>query len=182
MTSLLDTIRSEIGPAEIANISQRLGVDPAVAQQAIDSALPLVVSGMAQHAASPAGAQQIADATAQHGGILSTIANAIGAATQSGGGDILGGILGRHADSVDAGVQQTSGLDSARTRQLLLMLAPIVLGFLARHHQQQTGGAPGETAPASGGGLASILRREAASAAQSASPELGNILGKIFGG
>jgi hypothetical protein len=77
---------------------------------------------------------------------------------------------------VQQGVSQASGLDSDKTRKLLLMLAPIVMGVLARRH------AAAQTNPAQ---VSEDLKRESQTAQQQAqkeSPHLGGLLGKIFKG
>ena len=74
------------------------------------------------------------------------------------------------------GVSQASGLDSEKTRKLLLMLAPIVMGVLARRH------AASQTNPAQVG---DELKRESQTAqqqAQTQAPQLGGLLGQIFKG
>jgi hypothetical protein len=174
--SLLETVQQQLGPNEIAQISQQLGVDPTTAQSAIEAALPLIVGGMAQHATQPSGADAIQQSLASHGGVLANLAGLLGAGGPADGGGLLGRILGQHQTPVQQGVEQTSGLDSERTRRLIMMLAPIVMGVLARRYGN-TQSNPGQ--------LGTVLQQEgqiAQQRAQTQAPQLGGLLGQIFKG
>lgn len=141
--SLIDSIRQQLGPNEIQQISQQLGVDPATTEQAIQSALPSMVAGMDGNAQQGTGANDIQTAFGGQGGILGGIlAGGAGGAGGADFGGMLDSILGRKNDEVQGEVQQKSGLDSAKTRQLLMMLAPIVLAALARRRTQSKESAP----------------------------------------
>ncbi|MBA2684008.1 MAG: DUF937 domain-containing protein [Gemmatimonadaceae bacterium] len=183
--SLLDIVQQHLGPEQIQQISQHLGTDPATTSNAIAAALPMIVGGMAHTAQQPGGAAAIQSAVDQHsaGGILGSLgglAGMLGGASNSGGGigGILGSILGQHTDTVQNGVQTASGLDAAKVKSLLAILAPIVMAALAQHAASQ----PSSTS--SSGGLGSILQ-QAASAAQKnsgGSSQVGGVLGQILGG
>jgi len=164
VASLLEMVQQNLGPNEINQISQQLGVNPGQAQSAISAALPMIVGGMASHASQPGGADAIQQSLASHGGILGNL------------GGLLGKILGQHQAPVQQGVSQASGLDSEKTRKLLLMLAPIVMGVLARKH------AAAQSNPAQ---VSDELKRESQTAqqqAQTQAPQLGGLLGQIFKG
>ena len=180
--SLLDIVQQHLGPNEIQQISQHLGIDPATTSNAIQAALPMIVGGMAHTAQQPGGATAIQSAVDDHGagGILGTLgglAGMLGGATSGGsGGGLLGSILGQHADTVQNGVQTASGLDASKVKGLLAILAPIVMAALAQHSASQ---------PSSGstGGLGSILQQAASAAQQNSggSSQVGGVLGQILG-
>ena len=177
--ALIDAIQQHLGANEIQQISNQLGVDPAMAQKAVSAAVPMMIGGLAGHAQQPEGAESIKQAVATHQNAadnVSTLLQAGPPADASAGlGGILGRVLGQHTDTVQQGVQQASGLDSEKTRKLLMMLAPIVLGVLAR---KQFGGQNAQQA--SPGQLAGELRQEAQTARQQA-PHVGGLLGKVLG-
>jgi hypothetical protein len=175
--NVVDIVQQHLGPNEIQQIGQQLGVDPATAQQAVESAVPSIVAGMAGHAQEPQGASAIGGLLGSYGGILGSLGSILGGAA-SGDGGILGQILGRHTDTVGQEVQQTSGLDADKTRKLLMILAPIVLAALARRQQQSQQTTQG-TSPAPQAGLDQVLKQDA-QAAQSKSPGMGGLLGKIL--
>lgn len=159
--SLIDLVQQHIAPADVQNISQQLGTDPATTQNAIQAAIPMMLGGMASTANQPGGESSIQSAL---GGMLGG----------SGGGGILGNILGQHNATVQDGVQKASGLDAGSAGKLLILLAPFVLRALAKHQAAN---------PAASGGVAGTLQQEARNAQAAApSPQVGGILGKILGG
>jgi hypothetical protein len=158
-------------------ISQQLGVDQATAEQAVQSALPAMLAGMAGNSAQPEGSTAIQSALGS-GGMMGGLGSILAGAAQGGGGgdlgSILGSILGRHKDDVDQDVQQKSGLDSAKTKQLLMILAPIVLAALAKRQSRGKEANAGAQPK-----LDDVLNKEA----QSANPQganNGGLLGKIL--
>ncbi len=174
MASLLDMVQQHLGPTEINQISQQLGVDPGQAQSAISAALPMIVGGMASNATQPGGSDAIHQSLASHGGILENLGGLLGGGGAADGGGLLGKILGQHQAPVQQGVSQASGLDPDKTRQLLMMLVPIVMGVLARRQ------ASANSTPAQVG---DDLKRESQTAqqqTQAQAPQLGGLLGQIF--
>ena len=175
MPSTLDILQQHLGPNEIAQIAQQLGVDPAMAQQAVNAALPAMVGGAASTAQTSSGAGTLQDILGSHGGILGNLGSIISAG--GAGGGLLGSILGRHENTVQDGVAQSSGLGSDKVRQLLMILAPIVMGALAKRAMDHG------TAQTDPGQLGQVLQQDAAQAQQQAtatSPHMGGILGKIL--
>jgi len=174
--SISDAVQQHLGPTEIDQISQQLGVSPDVAQRAVSAALPMILGGMASHAARPEGAATVGQAINTHQDATDNVASLLAAgppADAPSTGGLLGRIFGTHHDTVTTGVQQASGLDADRTKRLLLMLSPILLGILAR---RQFGNQQATTA---GGQLGNVLQQEAQSAARQ-SPQVGGLLGSLF--
>jgi hypothetical protein len=177
--SLLDTVQQHLGPEQIQQISQHLGLDPATTNNAVQAALPMMVSGMAAHSAQePGGASAIESAVDNHTpadtlGGFGNLAGMLGA-SGGGGGGLLNSILGKHTATVQNGVQTATGLDSSKSRSLLAMLAPVVMAALAHHKATQSSD--------SQGGTGSILQQAASAARQnSTSPQVGGVLGQILG-
>ena len=78
------------------------------------------------------------------------------------GGGILGHILGSNQGAVVQEASNRSGLNAGQVAQILMMLAPIVMGYLGRQKQEQGVGPDGL-----GGLLGGLLGGQAASATQS---------------
>jgi hypothetical protein len=192
--SLIDLVQQHLGPQEIQQISQQLGVDQNTAQTAVQAAVPMMVGGMASTASQPAGASTLQSLLGSHsnvlenlggilgsggsanaaGGLLGSLGGMIGAPADSGGG-LLGKILGHHETTVQQGVQQASGLGADQTKRLLMILGPIVLAALARRHAQATAQGGTDTT------LTNVLQQDAQAAqAQAPSPHVGGLLGKIL--
>ena len=138
MTSILDTLRQQLGPNEIQQISRTIGADPAATSTAISAALPALLSGLSRNAATPQGAAALDSALDAHdGSILDNLGGLLGGAGGAGiGGAILGHIFGSQRSGVEQGVGRATGLSALQVGQLLMMLAPIVMVVLGRAKQQ----------------------------------------------
>lgn len=142
MFSLEDLLGQQQGTQTANQISQMLGANPTVTQSAIQMALPMILSGLARNAAQPQGAESLSNALQENhdGGILSDLSGYLSgsAATQNDDGiGILGHIFGQKQGAVAQQVSKNSGLDVGQVAQLLITLAPIVMGYLGRQKQQQ---------------------------------------------
>lgn len=138
-TSLSNELAAQLQGAPLQQIADRLGLDPAQAQGAVSAALPLLLATLGRNTAQPDGAQalfgalQRDHAPSADGGIGNLLGSVLGGGTaQSDGAGILGHIFGSQTPQASANLGQASGLDSGRSSQLLQILAPIVLSFLAR--------------------------------------------------
>lgn len=188
--SLIDLVQQHLGPQELQQISQQLGVDQNTTQSAVQAAVPMMVGSMASTASQPAGASTLQSLLGSHAGLLDNIGGMLGSAGAGGllgslggmigtpadsGGGLLGKILGQHETTVQQGVQQASGLNNDQTKRLLMILGPIVLAALARRHAQaKAQGAPDAS-------LTNVLQQDAQAAqAQAPSPHVGGLLGKIL--
>jgi len=188
MSGILDTVQQQLTPETIDQISQQLGIDPATAQQAVTAALPVVLGGMAGHAAtSPSAAATIADEADNHAGLLGGLGSLLsggaaggllgGIASAVGGGSLggmLGSVMGGNHAAVQDGVSQASGLDSQRSKQLLMILAPIVLAAIVHHKR-----ASGLDASQVPGELQQSAQQAQEQAVQQA-PHMGGLLGGIM--
>ena len=107
--SITDAVQQHLGPTEIDQISQQLGVSPDVAQRAVSAALPMILGGMASHAARPEGAATVGQAINTHQDATDNVASLLAAgppADAPSSGGLLGRIFGTHHDTVTTGVQR----------------------------------------------------------------------------
>ena len=178
MASILDLVQQHLGPQEIQQISQQLGTDPATTQQAVNAALPAMVGGLASTAQQPGGASSIQQLLGSHGGILGSLGSTDRCRRRRRRRRSSARCSGQHQADVNQGVQQASGLDSDRTRKLLMILAPIVLGALAKRAMNH---GAAQTIPDK---LNDVLRQDAAQAQQQAQAQgqhhVGGLLGKML--
>jgi hypothetical protein len=176
MASLIELVKEHLGPQELSQIGQQLGTDPATTQQAVNTALPALVGGLASKAQQPNGSSEIQQLIGSHAGVLGGLGSLLGAGAPADGGGILGRVLGHNQPDVQQGVQQASGLGSEQTRKLLMILAPIVMGALAKRAMNHgTTQDPQE--------IQQSLQQDGRQAKQQAeqhSPHLGGLLGKIM--
>lgn len=145
-TSLADQLFAQLQGAPLQQIARQLGTDTAQTQTAVGAALPLLLGALGRNAEQPGGAQAIFGALQRDhapaaaggldlGGLLGSMlggGGSSGAGGQaSGGADILGHIFGGQQRQAEAGLGQATGL-GANAGQLLQLLAPIVMSFLAQ--------------------------------------------------
>ncbi|HET7614155.1 MAG TPA: DUF937 domain-containing protein [Gemmatimonadaceae bacterium] len=125
---LLDAVQGQLDQSAVTQISQKLGINPALAQTAVAAAVPMIVAGMAKHAATPGGAQTIENAAESHRDVADNVGSVLQAGPPEDNTGLLGKILGQHHDTVKDGVQKATGLDTQKAGKLLMMLSPIVPG------------------------------------------------------
>ncbi len=155
MFSLQDLLGQEQGTQAVDQISQNVGADSSLVNSAIQMALPSLLGGLANNASTPEGAESLNNTLDQHhdGSILDNLGGLAGMifggggqttpAPQADAGGILGHILGNSQGQVAQDVSNKTGLGIGQVAQILMMLAPIVMGYLGRQKQQQGVGADG---------------------------------------
>ena len=155
MFSLEDLLGQEQGTAAVSQISQEVGAEPSAVSSAIQLALPTLLNGLANNAATPDGAQNLNNALEQdHDGSILDNLGGLGSMIFGGGqqtapprqadaGGILGHILGNDQGQVAQQVSNQTGLGMGQVAQILMFLAPIVMGYLGRQKQEQGVGADG---------------------------------------
>jgi hypothetical protein len=191
--SLLELLQQQVGGQAVDQISQRLGADRGTTSNAIDAALPLLLSAIARNASNPDQAQSLERAVSQDhdGSILNDVPGFINRAESGPGAGILNHVLGGRQQVVQNGLSQATGLDTGKTAQLLMMLAPLVMGALGKAKQERNldaGGLSGllageheqlkEQAPGVMGALGRLLDQNQDG---SMMDDVAGMLGKAFG-
>ena len=173
MSSLQDLLGAEQGNEAVQQISNNVGADPSAVNSAIQAALPMILGSLANNAATPQGAESLNNALEQDhsgsildnlGGLGSMIFGDSATPREADGGGILGHILGNNQAPVVQEASNQSGLNTGQVAQILMMLAPIVMGYLGRQKQEQGVGADGL-----GGLLGGLLGGQQAAAAPQSS-------------
>lgn len=157
--SLVDDLMAQLQGAPLQQMAQQLGTSPAQTQDAVGAALPLLLGALGRNAAQPQGAMDLFGALQRNhsggadlGGLLGSLLGGGSGGGQQDGAAILGHIFGGNQQRAEAGLGQSTGL-GANAGQLLQMLAPIVMSFLAQ--RMQSGGMDA-------GGLGQVLGQERA--------------------
>ena len=179
MFSLQDLLGQQQGNEALQEISGNVGAEPSAVNTAIQAALPTILGSLANNASSNAGAESLNTALERDhdgsildnlGGLGGLIFGNQGQAPpppQADAGGILGHILGSNQGPVVQQASEQSGLNTGQVAQVLMMLAPIVMGYLGRQKQEQGVGADGL-----GGLLGGILGGQAAAAPQSSGNQM----------
>jgi len=170
--SLLELLQNQIGGQAVDHISQKLGADRGTTSNAVEAALPLLLTAVARNASNPQQAQSLDQAVSQDhdGSILNDVPGFINRAESGPGAGILNHILGGRQQSVQQGLSQATGLDTGKTGQLLTILAPLVMGALGRAKQERNLDA---------GGLSTLLAGEHEHLKESA-PGVMGVLGRFL--
>ena len=133
MASINEGLLTQLQGAPMERIAQQLGLDPAQAAQAVQSALPLLMGALGRNTQQPAGAQSLFGARQKdHTGLDlgSVLGSVLGGGGQ--GGSILGHIFGQRREVASEGLGQVTGLSSDKASMLLKVLAPLVLAYLGK--------------------------------------------------
>ena len=186
MATLTDDLASQLQGAPVQQVAQQLGIDPSQASSAVNTALPLLMGALGRNASQPQGAQALFGALQNdHAGldIGSVLGSVLGGGGQ--GGEILGHIFDGNQERAQAGLGQATGLGSGQAGQLLKILAPIVMAYLAKRmfQQRQDGGAVTNTGASPAGDaspdvLSGILGQEHKAISQQGGA--GGLLGSIL--
>mgnify|MGYP003618184907 FL=1 len=172
-TSLVEQLLSQLQGAPMAQIASQLGADQQQTESAVGAAVPMLLGMLGNNANQGGGADALfgalmrdhAPAQAQGfggGDLLGSVLGSVlsGGQGQSAGSAILGHIFGGQQQQAESSLGQASGLGGGNAGQLLAILAPIVMSFLANKVQ-------GNGLDA--GGLGQVLQQEQAQAQQQGS-------------
>jgi hypothetical protein len=170
--ALLDMLQQRLGGDAVSQISNRIGADPGTTGNAIDAALPLLISAMARNAGDSNQAQSLAKAVSDDhdGSILDDVPGYVGRASEKPGAGILRHVLGGRQQAVQQGLSQATGLDAGKAGTLLTMLAPLVMGAIGRTKRENSLDA---------GGISTLLTGEQEHLKQSA-PGVMGALGRFL--
>ena len=165
----------------VDEIAAKLGVDPSVARQAIQEGGATILTGLQRNAQTPEGSQAILKAADKHSATIGEGTVDVDRVDTADGQKILGHIFGDQQHAVAQKLTsepQTAGIDFGK---LLPILAPIVLGLIAK----KQGGAAGQ-AGSGGGGVGDIIGGLLGGGSSGGSPaggiDIGGLLGGLFGG
>ena len=149
MFGLDQLLGQQQGDEALSEISNNVGAEPSLVNSAIQMALPAILGGLARNTSEPQGAENLNNALDQHDGSILDNLGGLGSMIFGGqqeaappppqynAGGILGHILGGSQGQVAQQVSNQTGLGMGQVAQILMMLAPIVMGYLGRQKQSQ---------------------------------------------
>ena len=198
MSGILDLLNSDMGKQIISSVSEKTGLDASQATKVVSSTLPALLGQMQNNLTSKDGASGLLTAltSGKHdGSILDNIGGFLNGGDFTDGSKILGHVLGGNQDKMVQGLSSKTGVDSSIISKILPMLAPIIMGYLAKQTKKDSvstgsglndilGGLMG----GNGGGLTSMLDQNGdgkldvsdAMSAVNKKGGLGGLLGKLF--
>ena len=170
LQNLLDMISQAQGGQATQNLGKQFGLDQQQTQQALESLLPSFSSGLKRNVSQPQGLEGLLGALQKgnHAQYLDDPRQIQQRETIDDGNNILGHIFGSKdvSRNVAHRASQQTGLDSGLLKQMLPVIASMVMGSMSKQtqqpqFQQQFGGRQSQS---SGGGL------------------LGSLIGGLLGG
>jgi len=139
---LIDLLQSQLSGNVIDQLSNQIGEEKEKTEVATSGIISMLTTALAKNAASPGGASALANAldTDHDGSILDNIGDLLGGNLTNNraanGAGILRHVLGgKQGNAIDM-ISKMSGLNSAKTGNLMTMLAPIVLGMLGKQKRE----------------------------------------------
>ncbi|MEM8707829.1 MAG: DUF937 domain-containing protein, partial [Actinomycetota bacterium] len=162
MDELMEQLSGAGGPAGVGGLLGGLlggdatgQTDPEAAaktEKATSLGLEAILGGLAKNAESKGGARSLEKALQRHdGSVLNDLPSSLGSLSNTADGEkIIGHVFGKNQNAVVQSLAGKSGMDAGSIGKLLPMLAPVVMGMLAKK-----GGGKGGA-----GGLAGMLGGE----------------------
>ncbi len=141
MFSLQDLLGQQEGDQALGQISQQIGAEPNLTSSAIQMALPMLINAMGNQAQGGNADTVSQMITQDDGGILNNLGG-LGSLLGGGGnssaaGNILGMLLGSQQGQATQQISNGSGLGMGQVASLLMMLAPLVMGYFGKQQTQQ---------------------------------------------
>ncbi len=143
---LMDLLQGQLSEGMIDQLSNQLGgADKQQTAAAASGILSTLMGGLAKNAASPEGASSLASALDRDhdGSILDDVMGMLSGQNQAqnaramNGAGILNHVLGPRQGNAVSMISKMSGLDQGKTGNLMMMLAPLVMGALGKTKRQQ---------------------------------------------
>ena len=188
---LSELLQGPLGNQMIEGVKGQLGIDTEKAKSAVSSAVPVLVSALNNNVKG-GGAESLLNALNKHdGSILDNLSGFLDGGDFSDGAGILSHVLGDNQSKVENALGVSSGLSSSQISKMLMILAPIVMGYLGKQRQKSnvdSGGLGDLLGGLLGGGgqsdlLESILNSGGKKSSGGGLMDIGSkILGGLFGG
>jgi hypothetical protein len=139
MNALTQIITQQLAGGASRTIAQRLGVNEATANTAVQVAVPLILAALARNANEPQGAQSLHDAINKDhdGSIFDNLMGYVSNPQTANGAGILGHVFGNQQPAIQNNLAQATGMDQNSAGGLLETLAPLVMGAVGRTQQQE---------------------------------------------
>jgi hypothetical protein len=143
--NLMDLLKGQLTPEVIAQMSQQTGASHQETATAAEGVLSTLLGGLAKNAQTPQGASGILGALDRDhdGSILNDVMGLLSGGGQAAspsalnGAGILGHILGGQQGNAAQVISQTSGVQQDGVMNMMMQLAPMVMGVLGQQKQQQ---------------------------------------------
>ena len=149
MTNIMSAVSRFMTPEVVSQMASACGLDPGMAQKAVNAAVPSVLSSLVDVAEKPGGARMLAKAVSeQPADLLGNIASSFTGSAQMAekGTGLLSSLLSGGALGIlTSTVSKFLGVSEGSTRTLMGLLTPVIMGVLGREQGAAHLGANGLT-------------------------------------
>ena len=134
----LNSIIGLIQEQDLQALTSKLGGDESQVKSGLGLALPAILEALNKNTNTIEGAESLNKALEKDhdGSILDNVSGFLNNPEAENGLGILGHLFGDKTANVAQAVSKTSGLDQNNSMQLLMTLAPLVLGILGKQKKQ----------------------------------------------
>lgn len=130
-------LQGQMGNQLVEGVMNQLGVGEGQAKSAVSAAIPVLMTALNKNAQS-GGAESLFNALGKHdGSILENLGGFLSGGNFSDGAGILSHVLGGSQSNVENSLSKSSGLSVAQISKVLMIVAPIVMGYLGKQKNQQ---------------------------------------------
>ena len=152
MDEIFDQLLGQVAQGQgLDALSQRVGAPPSQTADAVKLALPALFGALSRNVQSPTGAESLLGALDRDhdGSVLDDLVGMLGSSGGLGGalggggggrsldgGAILEHMLGGRRGGLESEIGRSSGLDGSQITQLLMALAPLVMGALGKAQRE----------------------------------------------
>lgn len=187
---LTDLLQGALGNQMVEGIKGQLGIDESQAKSAVSAAIPVLMSALNKNVQEGGGASLLNALNKHDGSILENLGGFLSSPDLSDGAGILSHVLGGKQSQVENSIGKSSGLSSAQIGKILMILAPIVMGYLGNQKKKSgldeggLGDLLGSLTSGSGGSVGMDILEQVLSSGNKSSGggPMGKILGGLFGG
>lgn len=139
MDSILGPLMKSLSPDDLSTLGKLVGTDSNGAKSILGAVVPLLTGAIAKTAAQPGGANVVMKILGE--GQFEAEADDIGGYLRnpdvSGGADLVSTLLGSQRGDMTEMAARKTGFSTEVIGRVLMLIAPVVLGFIAKTLRQQ---------------------------------------------
>ena len=139
--NVIDLVQKHINGPLTRQIASALAESEAKTQSAVAMAVPAITGALMKQAQTPAGADSLASLLDRTDtGLLANLTSALGSGAKGlmeTGSTLTSGLFGPQLNAVSDGLSRASGMGKEKVVSLLALLAPVVMGVLAKVKREQ---------------------------------------------
>ena len=133
----LNSIINLLQGQDLQELASKVGGNEEEVKSGLGIALPAMLEALNKNTNTPEGAESLNKALENHdGSILNNVMGFLDNPQSEDGLGILGHLFGNSTSNVAQAVSKSSGLDQNNSMQLLMTVAPLVLGMLGKQKKQ----------------------------------------------